>query len=93
MVAVITKETLLQEARAFLDELSSQPMTEGSLEWYLSNNLRDYVESVERSDSAKAIKNATRILSRFCTESMNWDTILYRRCTEITEAGFKLAKS
>jgi hypothetical protein len=93
VVSQIAKDELLSESRALLDDLTSQSIIEGSLEWYLSNNLRVYIESIESSSSAKDIVNAARILSRFCTESMDWETGLYQRCATLIESGFRVGRA
>ncbi|ODB95144.1 hypothetical protein A3197_17425 [Candidatus Thiodiazotropha endoloripes] len=93
MVSQIAKDELLDESRALLDDLTNQSIIEGSLEWYLNNNLRLFIESIEQSGSAKEIVNAARTLSRFCTESMDWETDLYLRCANLIESGFRLGKT
>ena len=88
----LTKEQLIKKTEFFLEEIESFKPKNETLEWYLSNNLKKYLESIRFANGSTEIRNATRILSRFCTESMNWDTDLYKKCTAITSVGFKIGK-
>lgn len=63
-----------------------------SLEWYTINNLRDYRGTLEADSSKQEIDNATRAFIRFCTESMDWGTPLYKACMAISALGEKLTK-
>ncbi len=87
------KLALIEQANSFLTEIESLNPQRESVEWHLSNNLKKFLESVKVTNSFPEIKNATRILSKFCTESMDWDTELYRKCIAITQIGFKLGKA
>ena len=92
MVA-INKSQLLDEVKKFLTDLDIKQPKHGSLEWYLRNHLNDYLSSVEHADNPNDLKAPTRILSRFCVESMDWDTSLYKRCSLITGLGCMIAKN
>lgn len=83
---------LLEMAKSLRQELAAAKPKRESLEWHLINNLDTFGNSLESATSAQDIKNACAILGRFCFESMNWDTPLYRRCSDISEQGLKLAK-
>jgi hypothetical protein len=83
---------LLAEVDNLLSALARGTLTQGSLEWYLQNNLKAYREALQGASTKREIENATRALNRFCTESMDWDQKLFRECTAITERGFRLAK-
>jgi hypothetical protein len=63
-----------------------------SLEWYLSNNLNEYLRSIEESTKPIDILRATKLLSRFCTESMDWDTEIYKKCGDIMRIGYMLGR-
>lgn len=90
---VIDKHELIKEAQLFLiDSKKNEPRKE-SLEWYLINNLIKYLEALNTSKTAGEIKVATEKLDMFCVESMDWDTSLFKRCTQITELGLKIAKN
>ncbi len=88
----ISKNQLIIEVRSFLNALAVQQPKQESLEWYLANNLEDYLKDLEEAQKPNEIKVATKILSRFCIESMDWDTPLFKRCTKITELGLKVSK-
>ncbi len=89
---IINKNKLISEVEVLLSELDVQQPQQESLEWYLKNNLYDYLQDVEKTNNANDLKIATKILSRFCLESMDWDTPLFKRCTKITELGLKVSK-
>jgi hypothetical protein len=55
--------------------------------------LEEYRSAVEVSRSKLETDNATRMFCRFCTESMDWETPLYKSCMEIASMGWKLADS
>jgi len=84
---------LLESIDKVLGLLAQNAPTRESLEWYLGNNLRSFREALVSARTRLDVENATRALSRFCTESMEWDSELFRECTRIEEKGFALAKS
>jgi hypothetical protein len=84
---------LLESIDAVVNRLAQGTPARESLEWYLGNNLRSYREALQKAKTRRDVENATRALSRFCTESMEWSSELFRECTRIQEAGFALAKS
>lgn len=86
------KQKLISEVRLFLNELEKGKPVKESLEWYLINNLKKYLEALNVAVNVKQVKDATERLDMFCIESMNWDTQLFKRCTEITKAGLKIGK-
>ncbi|OGT26075.1 MAG: hypothetical protein A3B71_04235 [Gammaproteobacteria bacterium RIFCSPHIGHO2_02_FULL_42_43] len=90
---LIEKQQLINEVQTFLQELKKNNPERESLEWYLINNLNRYLESLTAAGSAQEIKIATKILSRFCVDCMNWDTTLFKQCTKITHLGLKIAKN
>lgn len=67
--------------------------SQGSLQWYLKNNLNDYKAVLEANSSARDIQNASKAFLHFCTESMDWDNPLYKECCKLAEAGMKLSKN
>jgi hypothetical protein len=83
--------TLIQEIEALQDKIATAAATQESLEWYLKNNLDDFAAAVQAG--GKDLENAARVLMRFCTESMDWDTPLYREAIGIAENGLRLAKA
>jgi hypothetical protein len=84
---------IIQKIDDLLTQIRGGASIRESLEWYLKNNLINYRRAIEEDRSARDIDNATRVFARFCTESMDWDTPLYRSCMEIAEIGGKLAKT
>jgi hypothetical protein len=84
---------LLESIDRVLGRLAQGAPPRESLEWYLANNLGSYRDALLSAKTRIDVENATRALSRFCTESMEWDSDLFRECTRIQEEGFALAKS
>lgn len=87
------KEKLQMQLASLLSEVEHRLPKNDSLEWYLANQIRRYIVALESSTSKQEIENATAMFSRFCTESMDWDTSLYKKCAAITASGTKLAKT
>lgn len=85
-------DELIQTIDMLLGKIAQKAASKESLEWYLQNNLKDYKAALQAKPSALEIRNATRSLVRFCTESMDWDDSLYQECCAITEKGMHLAK-
>jgi len=90
---VIEKKELIDQVQLFLYELEKKEVLKESLEWYLINNLKKYVEKLNIAETSSQIKLATEKFDTFCIESMDWDTPLFKRCSKITELGLKLARS
>ena len=87
------KLQLIMEINQFLIELKDKSPISESLEWYLINNLESYLKGVNEANTSGDVENLSDILDRFCVESMDWDTEIFRRCTRLTKLGIKLSKS
>lgn len=83
---------LLELIHRLRDDLEREAPVKDSVEWYLQNNLLDYEKALVSSKSKKEIKDSTRSLSRFCVDSLDWNSDIFRACTEITARGMRLAK-
>jgi hypothetical protein len=92
MTTTELKQNLDHQLAELLDGLQALRPADGSLEWYLINQVKMLMSAIENAQSKQDLQNGVGVFSRFCTESMDWDTDLYRRCTEVTALGFKLAK-
>lgn len=92
-MGIIDKTLLIAEVELLLNDISFKQPEKESLEWYLRNNLINYLENLKNIENPSDLKISTRILSRFCIESMDWDTPLFKRCTKITELGLKIVKN
>ena len=86
------KSMLLEKTRSLLEEFKSSNPERESLEWYLINNLTNYLNTIDQANKPYVIKSATANFGRFCTESMDWDTALNKKCTAITEIGYQLGR-
>lgn len=78
-------ENLLQMLDALIESIEGRVPANESVEWYLLNNLRRFEEVAGGSPSRHEFENATRVLSRFCIDSMDWDDPLFKAATAITE--------
>jgi hypothetical protein len=76
---------------ALLDKVAGRADVEESAEWYLRSNLIDYKRALLRKLSSQEIEFATGALMRFCAQSLDANTPLYRDCVEIAEEGAKVA--
>lgn len=78
-------EKLLEMVSALIEGVEAQTPATESREWYLLNNLRRFRDTVERSSSRSEVEGATRLLNRFCIDSLDWDDPLFKAATAITE--------
>ncbi len=90
---LIEKQELITEVQIFLEELKKNNPEKGSHEWYLINNLNNYLELLIITNTSTAIKSASEKLDMYCIDCMNWDTPLFKRCMKITRLGLKIAKN
>jgi hypothetical protein len=86
-------EQLIELVDALLHEISAREIARESLEWYLRNNLEVFKREVLSSATPRDLENAARALSHFCTESMEWDSELFRACTRITGLAKRMSKA
>lgn len=85
-------ESLVQSLDSYIAKLQKAEIRKKSDEWYLLNNLTDFRQSLVSAKAKQDIENASKMLSRFCTESFNWDTDYFKNCVAFSEQGFALAK-
>ena len=88
----IEKQQLINQVQIFLEELKKKNPEKESLEWYLINNLNKYLTSLIIANTSQEIKIANEKLGMFCIDCMDWDTPLFKRCTEITNLGLKISR-
>lgn len=81
---------LLNELNALAKIIDGKKPERETIEWYLLNNINTYISSIECAQSNNDVENASEVFSRFCTDSMDWDTDLYKMCSEIINRAFKL---
>jgi hypothetical protein len=89
----IEKQELINKARLFMSELKKENPEKESLEWYLINNLRRYLNALDEARTAEQIKVATYVFRRFYLESMDWDTPLFKQCSNLSKIGSRVAKN
>lgn len=63
-----------------------------STEAYPLTHVRLLSDNARRSYSFDEVRNSARALSKFCVDSMNWDSPLFKRCEALTATVFKHAK-
>ncbi|MBA2655187.1 MAG: hypothetical protein H0U71_09025 [Gammaproteobacteria bacterium] len=88
----VKKLELINRTNQYINELKSHSPQIETLEWYLINNLEEYLNSIKKANSGIEIEKASKILDRFCLESMDWDTTIFKKCSELTKFGLKLSK-
>ncbi len=81
------KQSLIDALENLLAEIEAHNLKKESLEWYLKNNIIKFIASAKSAQSQTEFKSASQIFSRFCTESMDWDTEQYRRCIKLANDG------
>ena len=82
------KQVLIKNIKIFIDDIEIIAPEKESLEWYLLNNLKEYFRSINDTKSSEEVKRVTQLFSRFCVESMDWDTDLFKKCSMLTRIGF-----
>jgi hypothetical protein len=83
--------TLMDKIEALQLKIADAATLHGSLESYLNNNLADLAVVVGKNGGGQDLERASRALMRFCTESLDWDTPLYRECIAVAEEGRQLS--
>jgi hypothetical protein len=89
----INKYELIEQSQLLLCKLVNTEPKQESIEWYLINNLKQYLEILSNAETAMEIKKATEKLDMCCIESMDWNTPLFKRCAKITELVLKVEKN
>lgn len=78
-------EKLLEMLISLVERIELRAPEMESVEWYLLNNLNRFKEILENSPSKHEFENGMRVLSRFCIDSMDWNSPLFKAATSITE--------
>ena len=76
-------DTLATDAQKLADELRAGNPQPDSVERYLLNALEPFLHTL-KSDGCPQ-RGSTDALSRFCVESLEWSSPLYRRCIDLVE--------
>jgi hypothetical protein len=84
-------QRILDLVDVVLSELSRQPPSRGTVEWYLEHHLLAFRRYLLRASSAGDVWIATTALDRFCRDSLDTGSDLYRKCAEIVELASKLS--
>lgn len=90
------QEQYISELASNLTELKlsiADDLRHESIEWYLNNHIDDYLNTLESIGSKQDIQSTVYTFSRFCTDTMDWDSSLYKECVVIMKLGTKLSKS
>lgn len=69
----------MQELVTAADDLLSTIPSDGA-NAYLRHAVMEFRQAVDAAREPSDATNAGRALSRFCTDTLDWDTDLYRRC-------------
>jgi hypothetical protein len=89
---MINKEYLINELEKLIAEHDLQKSTPNTHKWHLLNNTKKYIDALKAADTPIDVKNAVTDYGMFCTESMDWDTELYKKSSALTEMGYKVAR-
>ena len=76
-------DTLATDARRLADELRASNPKPDSVERYLLNALEPFVRTLEADGCPQ--RGSTDALLRFCVDSLEWSSPLYRRCIDLVE--------
>ena len=90
---MINKEYLINELEKFIAEYDLQKSIPDTHEWYLFNNTKKYMNTLKAANTSSDVKYAATQYGIFCTESMDWNTDIYKKCAALSEMGYKLART
>ena len=74
-------------------ELKASDYSNGSVEEYLLNHLGKLASNANSSSSAKEVVNSMNAVMRFATDSIEWNSELLKRVTEISDYHSSLLKA
>jgi len=60
---------------------------------YERNNLRLYIDAVERASNWIELATAADVLERFAVDSLDWKGLDYKNCAALADRTRKLARS
>lgn len=75
------------------EEIANSDYAKGSVEDYCLNHLRKLSSNSHSSENASDVSNSVKSLTRFASDSVEWDSELMNRVTEIAEYHSSLVKS
>ncbi len=86
------QKELIEKIDSLQKTIAMKRHEKDSLEWYLGNHLDSYLK-VMGSDTPKVdMERADHIFGRFCIDSMDWDTSIFKECSAIRKLGGHLIK-
>lgn len=85
-------DELLERADALLRSLKAAAPARESVEWCLANHLKAFRDALADGGARPHVENAARMLSRFCVDSMDWNTELFHKCSALTDDAWRAAK-
>lgn len=86
----MNKHEILACYEALLKDFKKMNAKSGSVEWYLMGHLRRTLDVLPDSFTKTGIENALTPLEHFCTDSMDWDSDLFRRISDLNRAAREL---
>jgi len=75
------------------EEIANSDCVKGSIEDYCLNHLRKLSSNSHSSESASDVSNSVKSITRFASDSVEWNSDLMNRVTEIAEFHSALIKS
>ena len=85
-------DKVISEAEGLIRQLELQSPAEKTSEWFAINNLNGFIERLRKGETKDDVINASRILSRFAVDSLEWGSELMKQVETISESGRKCAK-
>lgn len=78
-------EQAVRKTKNLIKRLEATPPQKETVEWYTLNNLRDLFRDLNNIQSTEKLLESEHILSRFCTDSLDWNSDLYKEISEINQ--------
>ncbi len=78
-------EELLAKVKRLSAELESKKPAKESVEWYMINNLNTFEERIREAEIDDDLRVASRILTRFAVDSLDWGSPLMKSVEALSE--------
>lgn len=88
----IEKQALITEAQQLFLSIEKMNPKNETLEWYLLNQLKAYLTTLNTATTTQEIKIAAEKLGIFCVENMDWDTDLFKLFSATTKNALQFSK-
>lgn len=79
-----SKKEIIEIVNIVLENFCKGNIQKETLEWYLKNQLNTYLLAINIADTWVELDKANKILRGFLIDSMDWNTDIFKRCSEVT---------